>query len=178
MDDREEVVAEAAELEEDTAGPDAADGASGSETQPVDEAAEYRDLYMRAVAEMENVRRRARLDVQEAHRYAAAELVTRLIPVIDNLNLALEAAQQSGDAEALRKGVELIQKQFMQALEEAGLSTISAAGQQFDPNYHEAIMQAPAQDGQEPGLVLEELRSGYRLHDRVLRPSLVKVATA
>lgn len=142
------------------------------------ELGEVKDRFLRSVAEMENVRRRARLDVEEAHRFANSRLITDLLPVLDNFLRALDAATQTDNLAALQDGVTLIHRQLEDALERAGLSRISAVGERFDPNLHEAIMQVPAEEGQEPMTVIEELRGGFRLHDRVLRPSLVKVTSA
>ena len=141
------------------------------------ELAEWKDRALRAAADMENVRRRARLDADEARKFANENLVSELLPVVDNFTRALEAAEQTSDFEALKNGVDLTRRQLLDALRRAGVEQIPALGQPFDPNLHEAIMQVEAQDGQEPGQVVEELRPGYRLHDRVVRPSLVKVTS-
>jgi len=165
-------------------------GQPGQPSQPVDDAqdgqagpleaelAELKDRYYRSVAEMENIRRRARMDVEDARKFANEVLISGLLPVLDNFARALEAAEQTRDFDALKSGVELTGRQLSDALSRAGLDRIPAVGQPFDPNVHEAIMQVEPQDGQEPHQVVEELRAGYRLNDRVLRPSLVKVTSA
>jgi len=142
------------------------------------EAEEWKDRALRALADMDNVRRRARQEAEDARRYASQTLVSELLPVLDNFNRALEHAEQTSDYDALRSGVELIHRQLTEVLEKAGLERIEAVGQPFDPNLHEAIMQVEPQEGQAPHEVVEELRAGYRMKDRVVRPSLVKVTSA
>ncbi|MFN3649316.1 MAG: nucleotide exchange factor GrpE [Armatimonadota bacterium] len=139
------------------------------------EAADWKDRYLRSLADMDNVRRRARMEAEDARKFANEKVISDLLPVLDNFTRALDAASQTSDLEALRSGVELIHRQLSDALERHGLERIEALGQPFDPNLHEAIMQVEASDGQEPHQVVEELRPGYRLHERVVRPSLVKV---
>ena len=139
------------------------------------EVEEWMNKYLYSVAEMDNVRRRARLDADEARKFANERLMGELLPVLDNFTRALEAAGQAGEGEGLKQGVEMIHRQLSDVLARAGLERIEAVGRAFDPNLHEAIMQVEAQEGQEPHQVVEDLRSGYRLNDRVLRPSLVKV---
>ncbi|MBM3457359.1 MAG: nucleotide exchange factor GrpE [Armatimonadetes bacterium] len=173
---------EGGEVETVVEGADPAPGSDGEATSPEQEriaaleaeVASFKDRYLRAVAEMENVRRRARLDVEEAHRFANTTILTDLLPVLDNFQRALQSPEQ--DFEALRSGVELIYGQFQDTLQRAGLVAIPAQGEAFDPNLHEAILQVPCEEGQQPMTIVEELRPGYRLTDRVLRPSLVKVA--
>ncbi len=142
------------------------------------EAAEWKDRALRTAAEMENFRRRSRLDLEDSRKFGNERLLTDLLPVLDNFTRALDAARQTEDFQALQSGVELIHRQMTDFVARAGLEKIEALGQPFDPNQHEAIMQVPAEEGQEPNTVVEELRAGYRLHERVVRPSLVKVTAA
>ena len=93
------------------------------------------------------------------------------------LTIGLAQCRQTSDFDALKSGVDLIQRQLADVLGRAGLERIQALGQPFDPNLHEAIMQVEPQDGEAPGQVVEELRPGYRLNDRILRPTLVKVTS-
>lgn len=146
-------------------------------TQLEAELAEMKDRYLRSLADMENVRRRARLDVEDAHRYGNDKLMTDLLPVLDNMARALEAADTAADLDAWKQGVDATRRQLMESLERNGLKRLESVGQDFDPNRHEAIMQVEPGEGQRPHEVVEELRSGYTLHDRVLRPALVKVAS-
>jgi molecular chaperone GrpE len=153
-------------------------GAAGDQVAQLEaEVAEWKDRTLRAVADMENVRRRARIDAEEARKFASEGLLSDLLPVLDNFGRALEAAEQTSDFEALKSGVDLTRRQLLDVLNRNGLRQIEALGQPFDPNLHEAIMQAEPQEGQQPGQVVEELRPGYRLNDRVIRPSLVKVTS-
>lgn len=141
------------------------------------EAADWKDRCLRAIADMDNVRRRARLEADEARRFANLGLIADLLPVLDNFARAVESAEQTEDFEALRSGVELIHRQLSELLERTGLERIEAVGQPFDPNFHEAILQVEPQEGQAPHQVVEELRAGYRMKDRVVRPTLVKVTS-
>ncbi len=139
------------------------------------EVADWKDRTLRAVAELENYRRRTRNDRDEAARLAAERLIAQLLPVVDNFARALDAAEVGQEQSSLRSGIELIHRQLLEVLEHSGVEKIAALGSQFDPNLHEAILQVPAADGQAAGVVVEEIRAGYRVHDRVIRPSLVKV---
>lgn len=142
------------------------------------ELTEWKDRCLRQAAEMENLRHRTRREAEDARKFANERLISDLLPVLDNFGRALDAAQQSeNNVEAFRSGVEQIHRLLADTLTRAGLTRIEAVGEPFDPNQHEAIMQVPADGDQEPGVVVEELRPGYRLNERVVRPSLVKVTT-
>jgi molecular chaperone GrpE len=141
------------------------------------ELAEWKDRALRAAAELENFRKRAASEAQTARKYANEGLLYDLLPVIDNFQRAVDAAEKTPNLEALKSGVDLIYRQFNEVLEKVGLEPIEAVGQPFDPNVHQAVMQVEPEDGQEPHVVVEELRPGYRFHDRVLRPSMVKVTS-
>jgi len=125
----------------------------------------------RLQADFDNYRKRVRAEMQEWATQSLCDLVRELLPVIDNLERAKQAA---GSTESLSAGVELVHKQFLAVLEKYGLNMIEACGIQFDPSLHHAIMQVEAADPE--NTVVEELQKGYRLKDRVLRASLVKVA--
>jgi molecular chaperone GrpE len=114
--------------------------------------------------------------MDDVRRHGIEELVVNLLPVLDNFERAVEAAQSTPKSDALQEGVALIQRQLQDVLTKAGVEPITALGETFDPNLHEAMMQVEAPDEMEPNTVVEELRRGYRLHERVIRPSLVKVA--
>jgi molecular chaperone GrpE len=139
------------------------------------ELAESKDRWMRTLAEMDNVRRRAARDAEDARRFANEKLLSELLPVLDNLQRAIDASAQTENFTALKEGVELTQRKFTDLLDRNGLRKIEAVGAAFDPNLHEAIAQVPPEEGQEAGQVVEELQTGYSLNDRVIRPSLVKV---
>jgi molecular chaperone GrpE len=129
-----------------------------------------------AHADYENFRRRARKEQQEALKYASAPLIEMLLPVLDNFERALEAADVSEDAQGIKQGIEMVYRQFLQVLSQSGLTLIEAEGKPFNPHEHNAVMQVES-DQYESGIVVEELQSGYRYKDRVIRPSMVKVSS-
>ncbi|MDR2422049.1 MAG: nucleotide exchange factor GrpE [Deltaproteobacteria bacterium] len=140
------------------------------------EARKYHDLYLRALAETENVLRRARKEKEELNRYAAESLLKSLVPVLDNLNLALNYVDESiPAAKNLAEGVRMTLKLFMDVLAERGFREVEAGrGQPFDPNIHEALGQEP--DPELPDLaVSREVAKGYALGDRLIRPAKVMV---
>ena len=131
------------------------------------------DAWLRALAEAENVRRRAQQDIESAHKFAVERFAESLLPVADALEATLAA--ESADIAALRSGVELTLKQLRTALGKSSVSDIvPAAGDKFDPHRHQAM--AAVEADAEPNTVLEVLQKGWRLHDRVIRPALVTVA--
>ncbi|TDF62277.1 nucleotide exchange factor GrpE [Cupriavidus sp. L7L] len=135
-------------------------------------AREHYDLYMRAVAEGENIRRRAQEDVAKAHKFAIENFADNLLPVMDSLQAAL--ADGSGDIAKLREGVELTARQLAAAFERGKIVELNPVGEKFDPHRHQAISMVPAD--QEPNTVVTVLQRGYTIADRVLRPALVTVA--
>jgi len=141
------------------------------------ELAEKNDRLLRALAEADNARRRAQRDREESARYAGEALLRDVIPVLDNLDRALDAARNAGEAPGIVDGVELIRREFLKVLERHGVSRYSALGQRFDPNQHEAIARIVSADN-EPGTVVGETVPGYSLRGRVLRAAQVAVAAA
>ncbi|XYI37579.1 nucleotide exchange factor GrpE [Cupriavidus necator] len=135
-------------------------------------AREHYDLYMRAVAEGENIRRRAQEDVAKAHKFAIENFADNLLPVMDSLQAAL--ADGSGDIAKLREGVELTARQLAAAFERGKIVELNPVGEKFDPHRHQAISMVPAD--QEPNTVVTVLQRGYTIAERVLRPALVTVA--
>lgn len=135
------------------------------------------DRLLRALAEMDNMRRRTQREREEYTRFATEGLVRELIPVLDNLDRALEAARTAGEAVRVVEGVELIQRELLRVLERVGLRRYSALGQTFDPTRHEATARVVSVD-QPPDTVVAEIVPGYLLHDRVLRAAQVAVAAA
>ena len=130
--------------------------------------------YLRLRADYDNLSRRTRLDREAAEKYRAQNLLTELLPVLDNLDRALQVEVTSEEAASLYKGVEMVYQQLVAATQKEGLEIIAAEGESFDPNFHQAVMQE--QDSEkENGTVLRELQKGYKLKDRVLRPSMVSV---
>lgn len=138
---------------------------------------EHWDRLLRQAADFENFKKRAARDRQDALRYANEGLLAKLIPILDNFDMAMTAANsaQAGSADALKTGVAMIQSQFKAALVEAGLEELDAAGKAFDPNWQEAVSHQESAEVPE-GQVLQQLRKGYKLRDRLLRPATVIVA--
>jgi molecular chaperone GrpE len=141
-------------------------------------AGENYELYLRAVAEAENVRRRAQEDVAKAHKYGIESFAEALLPVVDSLEKALEAG--NAPPEAMREGVELTLRQLRAAFDKGRLAEINPIGQKFDPHHHQAISMVPSEaaGGVPPSHVVSVLQKGWRIADRVLRPALVTVAAA
>ena len=140
-------------------------------------AKEHWDSLLRTTADFDNFKKRAARERQEAIKYANESLLQKLIPILDNFDMALNAAANAkeGAAQSLQTGVNMILTQFRNALTEAGLEEIDAAGKTFDPNFHEAVSQQETADVPE-GQVVQQLRKGYKLRDRLLRPATVIVA--
>jgi len=138
---------------------------------------EHWDRLLRQAADFENFKKRAARDRQEDIRYANKGLLDKLIPVLDNFEMAMAAANnaQAGSADALKTGVNMIHGQFRAALLEAGLEELDATGKPFDPNWQEAVSHQESAEVPE-GQVLQQLRKGYKLRDRLLRPATVIVA--
>jgi len=135
------------------------------------------DRFLRLTAEFDNFRKRAAREKEESIRYANHKLLERLLPVMDSFDMAIAAANtpDADTSQSLREGINLVLQQFKSALTEAGLEEIDAHGKPFDPNLHEAVSQLETKDFEE-GHVAQQLRKGYRLRDRLVRPSSVIVA--
>jgi len=131
--------------------------------------------WLLAVADLENYRRRVQKEFEQERRFAALPLARDLLPALDNLHRALEAARNGGDVKQLVQGVQMVARQFDDILGRHSVVPIAAAGQPFDPNLHQAIQQLPAPD-KPPMTVLNECERGYKMHDRVIRPSSVIVS--
>lgn len=132
------------------------------------------ELFLRAKAETENVRRRAQEDIAKAHKFAIESFAEDLVPVMDSLEKALETSHAT--VESMRQGVELTLRQLKAAFEKARLTEIDPKGQKFDPHRHQAISMVPAAEGCPPNHVVTVLQKGWMIADRVLRPALVTVA--
>ena len=164
---------------DETSGPTAA--TTGAESIPSLEellrqaelkAEEHHDAWLRAKAEADNVRKRAQLDIANAHKYATENFAADLLPVKDSLEATLAA--ENAALEALKSGVELTLKQLTTVFEKANLKEVNPAGEKFDPHLHQAISMLPSD--KEPNTIINVLQKGYLLHDRVIRPALVTVA--
>ncbi|MEY2488926.1 MAG: molecular chaperone GrpE [Verrucomicrobiota bacterium] len=136
----------------------------------------FRDLALRTQADFENYKKRAAREKEEAIKYANSSLLERLIAIVDNFELGLEAARGAGENTPVFSGMSMVLKQLMDLLTEQGLQPIDATGQKFDPNLHEAIAHEPSEKFPE-GVVIRQTRRGYRMKDRLLRPSSVVVSS-
>jgi molecular chaperone GrpE len=166
-----------AENNEDTAEvpvPGAAQKAPVSEVEKLrGEREALLDRLARLQAEFDNARKRAQREQQEFREYAAADVIKSILPVLDSFERALRAP--AGQANDFRSGIELIYRQFLDALQKAGVQPIQAVGQPFDPRLHEAIEMVDTSEV-EDHRVLDELQRGYKYKDRLLRPAMVRVA--
>ncbi|MFH1710644.1 MAG: nucleotide exchange factor GrpE [bacterium] len=134
---------------------------------------EQKNKFLRALADLDNYKKRAALAKDELIKYSNELLVKELLPAIDGFARALEFAKKA-DNEDLVKGISLIKKQVEDALAKFGVREIEAAGKPYDPHFHEAILMKESE--KEPGIILEEMQKGYTLHERLLRPSMVIVS--
>lgn len=139
------------------------------------EAKENYDRFLRQAAELENYKKRVAREKTEAIRYANESLLKDLLPVLDNLERALDYAEGGGNGKPLLEGIEMVLKNFVEILGKHGVNPISAVGEPFDPNKHEAIAQVVTQE-HKPNTVVEEHHKGYSLLERLLRPAQVSVA--
>jgi molecular chaperone GrpE len=144
-------------------------------SQAEQERDQFLALLQRTRADFENYEKRVLRDHAQERRFMHAGLAKDLLPVIDNLDRAVEAATQAGEQGPLVQGVALVKGQLLDALKRHGITVIEAVGQPFDPARHEAVMQRPA-PGKQPGTVLQVAEQGFTIHDRVLRPAKVIVA--
>jgi molecular chaperone GrpE len=136
----------------------------------------FRDLALRSQADFENYKKRSAREKEEAIKYANSSLLERLVGIVDNFELGLAAAKEQGTNSPIYSGMVLVQKQLNDLLAENGLQPIEAEGQRFDPNVHEAIGHEQSEHVPEE-IVLRQVRRGYRLKDRLLRPAKVVVSS-
>jgi len=132
------------------------------------------DLYMRSQADIDNVKKRFQKEKGELVKYSNELLIKQLLPVIDSLKKAVDHSQDEKSTDALKEGVELTLKGLIDTLEKAGLESVKAIGEPFDPNFHEAISEQEDK-AKESGIILKELQDGYILNQRLIRPALVIV---
>jgi len=144
-------------------------------TQLKAELSKYKDVALRSVADLDNYRKRMAREKDDAIRYANSNFLERLIPILDNFELGLQAAKTGGSQSAVQDGMVMVFKQLQDFLASCGVETIDATGQHFDPNVHEAIAQEQNAEIAE-GFVVRQLRKGYRLKDRLIRPANVVVS--
>jgi len=166
----------AEDLETEPGGPEEGE----PERNWAEEARKFQDLYLRCEAETKNMRRRFQNEREEQLRFAAEKVIKSLLPVLDNLGLALSYVKEdaSADVQSLAEGVRMTMKGFNDALAENGVKPVPAErGSAFDPNLHDALGQSPESD-LPPGSVSQEIQKGYTLYGRLLRPAKVLVAVA
>ena len=156
-----------------TPGPDSSDDDSEGLQADLDR---FRDLALRSQADFENYKKRSAREKEEAIKYANSSLLEKLIAIVDNFELGLEAARAEGEKSPVFSGMSMVLKQLMDFLTDSGLQPIDATGQKFDPNLHEAIAHEPSAKFPE-GVVVRQTRRGYRMKDRLLRPSSVVVSS-
>lgn len=167
--DLEEVLAEEAETEK-------------TETDPLKEEIEtlkaqleeQENRYLRLQADFDNIKKRHIAEREAIQKYRSQNLAQDLLPALDGFEKALASTSETPETKALLTGMEMVYKQILQALKNEGIEPIEAVGEQFDPNYHQAVMQ-DSDDSAESNSVTAELQKGYKLKDRVIRPSMVKV---
>ena len=158
------------EVEEGQAG--AADSSAQDDTS--EELTKVKDQLLRTVAEMENVRRRAQRDVENAHKFAVEKLLSDLLPVVDSLEKAEEAAKTTDNADSMAEGISLSLKLFVSTLERSGIAIVDPLGEPFDPQLHEAMAMVPNPDA-EPNSVMDVMQRGYTLNGRLVRAAKVVV---
>ena len=164
------------ELEEDF-DPETADGEAlvAKYRELEDELSESQERVLRAVADAENFKKRLQREKEEQTRYANETFMRELLPVVDNLERALEHSETAADQGGLVEGLNMTLKGFLDTLTRFGCTPVEAAGKPFDPNFHEAVSQEESAD-HEPNTVLKELQKGYMLKERLLRPAMVLVS--
>jgi molecular chaperone GrpE len=159
----------------DMPGDDAADAVQQRAEQAERQRDEYLSLLRQSQADYENAHQRHRRERDQDHKYRGEPLARDLLPAIDNLERALSTAQEAGDKSPLAQGVALVHDQILDALKRHGIARMDALGRQFDPNFHQAMMQIPAAD-KPANTVLQVLEQGYMIHDRVLRVAKVVIS--
>jgi molecular chaperone GrpE len=136
---------------------------------------ELENRYLRLHADFDNFRRRTRLDFEAAEKYRAQSLVTDILPALDNFERALKVEAEDDKTKSILQGMEMVYRSLIDALKKEGVEVIEAVGKPFDPHLHQAVMQVE-DSNYEPNTVVEEFQKGYKLKDRVIRPSMVKVS--
>ncbi|WFE68565.1 nucleotide exchange factor GrpE [Thiomicrospira sp. R3] len=140
------------------------------------QASQHWDSLLRVQADMENLRRRTRIDIESAHKYALEKLIHALVPVADSLELGLDASNKpEASVESIREGLAMTFKQFLDVLADFNVERINPAGEKFDPQKHEAMTMIPS-PAHESNAVVEVFQKGYALNDRLIRPARVIVA--
>jgi len=170
-----EPIVEATEVTEE-ASPEASEPELTDLEKAQAEAADMKSRYLRSVADMENYRKRIAREKQDIIRSAAANVVESLLPVLDNMKLGLQAAENHPEAKDVTIGFKMVDEQLKKSLSEQGLEELLPDGEAFDPNLHECIAQQPSDEIKEDR-VLQTVRAGYRLNDRLIRAANVIVSS-
>lgn len=184
-ENRNEQVEEELKAAAESESAEAAEGEQGAELSETEalqaQVQDFQEQMLRAQAEMQNVRRRAELDVEKAHKFALEKFVKELLPVADSLEKAVESTEgqeAAGDLVAsIREGVEMTLNLFMSSLKKFNVAQVNPVGEPFDPQLHEAMSMVPAPDA-EPNSVVAVVQKGYTLNERLVRPAMVVVAQA
>lgn len=134
------------------------------------------DKFLRAQAEIANMRNRHNKEREDAAKYRAQDLAKELLSSLDNLDRALEIETTDEHGESMKKGIQMVRESMIHALKKSGVEEIKSLGEAFDPNLHQAVQTLPLEDGQESDEIVQVLQKGYILHDRILRPAMVVVA--
>ncbi len=137
---------------------------------------EMEDKFLRAQAEIANMRTRFQKERESLAKYRSQDLAKNLLPAVDNLERALQSEVSDEQGANLKKGIEMVLESLVHALKEAGIEEIPAVGTPFDPNLHQAVQTIPAEGEQKADEIIQVLQKGYKLHERVLRPTMVIVA--
>lgn len=135
---------------------------------------EAENRYLRHQADLDNFRRRARLDMEASQKYRAQDLITELLPALDNFERALNVETDNEQVKSVLQGMDMVYRSLLEAIKKEGAEPIEAVGKEFDPHLHQAIMQVEDENFAS-NIVVEEFQKGYILKDRVIRPSMVKV---
>ena len=174
--EKEEIVAEAVEDTESTKNVESETDKLKEEIENLKaELAESKNAFYKAYADTENTKRRLQNEFEKSNKYKLQDFGKEVLPIIDNLERALQVNTDSEELKNYAKGFEMIYAQLVEVLKKQGLVEIDCLNKEFDANYHHAIMQE-AKEGVESGIVIEVLQKGYMLKDRILRPALVKVS--
>jgi len=153
----------------------AADDASAMDVPPAPDV-DYKDRWLRAEADLQNFRRRAQRDIEEARRAAEERVLLEIVAAIDDLERALDSARAAAAADAYVQGVQLVAQRLSEYLARQGVTALDPLGQPFDPRFHEALLEVPAAEGARPGDVVQVALKGYRRGERALRAARVVVA--
>ncbi len=171
----EEVEVEAGAREPEQAVPDEIADLSQENERLKLEVRESIDKALRATAELDNIRKRTSRDIENAHKYALERFVNELLPVVDSMELGINASQSAEDIESLREGMDLTLKKLFDCLGKFGVNAIDPAGDKFDPEWHQAVSMQEL-EGSDSGQVITVMQKGYELNGRLIRPAMVVVA--